>query len=56
MAYKKSKYSNPLLSDMIFGIVLFYLSTSLVITGIYNLSDTTTLILGGTLFLIHKES
>lgn len=56
MAYKKSKYTNPLLADMIFGIVLFYLSTSLVITGIYNLSDPITLILGGTLFLNHKES
>jgi hypothetical protein len=32
------------------------LSTSLVITGIYNLADTTTLILGGILFLNHKDS
>lgn len=55
LAYRKSKYTNPLLANMIFGIVLFYLSTSLVITGIYNLSDTTTLVLGGILFLNHKS-
>ena len=55
-AYRRSKYTNPPLADMIFGIVLFYLSTSLVISGVYNLSDTTTLILGGVLFLNHKES
>lgn len=56
LAYKKSKFTNPLMANMIFGIVLFYLSTSLVITGIYNLADTTTLILGGILFLNHKDS
>jgi O-antigen ligase len=55
LAYKKSKFTNPIIANMIFGIVLFYLTTSLVITGIYNLSDTTTLILGGILFLNHKE-
>lgn len=56
LVYKKSKYTNPMLANMLLGIVLFYFSTTLVIAGIYNLSDTIALILGGILFLIHKES
>ena len=55
LAYKSSKQTKPFLANMIFGIVLFYMSTSLVITGIYNLADTMTMILGGILFLNHKE-
>ncbi|SDB62053.1 hypothetical protein SAMN03097699_2675 [Flavobacteriaceae bacterium MAR_2010_188] len=55
LAYKKSKFRNSPLANMIFGIVLFYISTSLVINGIYNLSDITTLLLGGILFLIQRN-
>ncbi len=56
LAYKKYKYKNPFLANMIYGIVLFYLATTLVITGIYNLADIIALILGGILFLNHKEA
>lgn len=56
LAYKSSKQTKPFLANMIFGIVLFYMSTSLVITGIYNLADTMTMILGGILFLNHQEA
>lgn len=54
LAYKKTKFTNPSVANMIFGTVLFYMCTSLVISGIYNLSDTITLILGGILFLNSK--
>ncbi len=56
LAYKRSKFTKPIIANMIFGIVLYYLSTSLVITGIYNTADTTTIILGGILFLNHKAT
>ncbi|MDX1470729.1 MAG: hypothetical protein R3213_04475, partial [Flavobacteriaceae bacterium] len=51
IAYRNTKHLHPALANMIFGIVLYFLFTSLVINGIYNLSDTTTLLLGGILFL-----
>lgn len=56
VAYKKYRLQNPLLANTVFSMVLFYLATSLVITGIYNISDPITLVLGGILFLNHKNS
>ena len=52
--YKKQKNHSPLIANMVFGLTLFYLGATLVITGIYNLSDPVTLVLGG-LFYFKKE-
>ena len=54
--YKKIKNQDYLISNMIFGITLFYFFTTLVITGIFNLSDPITLVLGGVLFFSTKAA
>jgi hypothetical protein len=54
--YKNTRIDNPLMANVIFGITLFYLCSSLVISGIYNLTDPVTLVLGGVLFLSQSNT
>ena len=49
--HKKTNSSIVFFNNFISGISLFYLFTTLIITGVYNQGDVVTLILGSFLFL-----
>jgi len=50
-SYKNTRLKNPFTANIIFGITLFYLCSTLVISGIYNVSDSISLFLGGVWYL-----
>src|SRR5690606_25260152 len=55
--YIKPKSNNHIiLLRLISGLALYFIFTSLIITGIYNLQDVSILLLGIFLYLVNKES
>ena len=56
-SYKKNKLGNEIvIRNLISGIGLFFIFTSLITTGIFNSNEIYTFILGGFLFLLHDNN
>lgn len=56
-SYNKNKFGNEIvIRNLIAGIGLFFIFTSLITTGIFNSNEIYTFLLGGFLFLLHDNN